>query len=118
MARVSERYRVDQKERPIEGGSICKVKTDNRSIRLALRGDTEDRKLIQVDERTRKALALTEGTWADFQFRRVTFIGEFLWAWSASDPTYRIAARLGFLSLSLGLIGLVLGIIGICGLWS
>jgi hypothetical protein len=120
MARVSERYRVDPNTRPIEEGSICKVKvkTDKRSIRLALRGDEQDRDLIQVDDKTRKRLVLTVGTYADFEFRRVTLIGEFLWAWSASDTAYRIAARLSLLSLLLGVIGLGLGIIGICGLRS
>lgn len=70
--------------------------------------------MIHIDERTRRALGLTAGKEAEFRFRQVSWPGQFLWAWRATDPAYRIAARLGLLSVLLGIVGFALGV---AGLW-
>jgi len=114
MARVPEMHRIDAKGKPISEGCICYVKAGGRRILLSLRGVAgASNAAIQIDEKTRNALVLTAGEEADFEFLRVSWLGQFLWAWRASEPAYRIPARLGLLSLVLGLIGLVLGAVSL-----
>lgn len=76
-------------------------------------GETQDR-AIWIDERTRNRLDLKVGEEADFEFQRVGLLGQFLWAWNASDPAYRVAARMALLSVILGAIGFVLGGLSLC----
>ena len=66
---------------------------------------------IHLDEKTRQALGLEEGREAEFTVRKVGWPGQFLWAWRAADPAYRIAARLGLLSVLLGLAGFAIAVI-------
>jgi hypothetical protein len=114
IARVSEPHRRDAEGAVIPEGSICKISAGGKSILLSLRGDQENNNpTICLDEITRAVLKVKPNDQADFTFRQVRWLGQFLWAWKASDPAYRIAARLGLLSLILGLIGLVLGGIGL-----
>lgn len=115
IARVPEKYRLGTDGQTIKEGDICKVTVGHRSILLSLRGDVNNPECqsIQVDERTRRALSVSIGDQADFQFQRVGWVGQYLWAWRASDPAYRIGARFGLLSLLLGFIGIVLGIVDI-----
>lgn len=114
MARVPEIYRIDIRGLLIPEGRICKVTTGGRSVLLSLRGNAFDSSpTIQIDERTRKALGLTNASSANFEFRRVCWLGQFLWAWDASDPAYRIAARFGVVSLILSFVGVLLGLLGL-----
>ena len=114
LARVPEIHRVDHKGRAIAEGRICKVTAGEKNVLLSLRGlQGYSSPTIQMDEKTRLALGLTSGSEAEFSFREVMWWGQFRWAWRATDPAYRIAARLGLLSLFLGLIGLALGTAGI-----
>jgi len=114
LARIPERHRTDHRGRAIEEGRICKVTAGDRSVLLSLRGQQDhSNPTIHIDEKTRKALGLTAGKEAEFQLRKVSWLGQFLWAWRATDPAYRIAARLGLLSVVLGGIGLALGIVSI-----
>jgi len=112
-ARVPEKHRLD-KNKPIPEGRICKVTTGKRSILLSLRGkEDHSNPAIHLDGKTRTALRVTVGEQATFHFRQVSWMGQFLWAWRATDPAYRIAARVGLLSVILGIVGLVLGAIGL-----
>lgn len=114
MARVPETFRIDGKGEAITEGRICRVKAGSRSILLSLRGaGSNSNPAIHIDEKARKALGLGNGKTVDFEFRQVGWLDQFLWAWDASDPAYRIAARLGLLSLVLGIIGFVLGIVSL-----
>lgn len=111
LARIPESHRTDHKGRAIEEGRICKVTAGGRSVLLSLRGQQDhSNPTIHVDEKTRKVLGLTVGREAEFRFREVSWLGQFLWAWRATDPAYKIAARLGLLSVVLGVIGLALGV--------
>jgi hypothetical protein len=115
MARVPEADRKEPGGEPIKEGGICCVKVANKAILLSLRGaGNNSTRTIQLDDRTRNALGLNEGDTLDFEFRQVGWLGQFLWAWRASDPAYRIAARFGLISLSLSAFGVVLGVVGIC----
>ena len=64
---------------------------------------------IRMDERLRNILGVSVGDDVVGDLDRVGPYGQFRWAWCASDPAYRVAARLGLLSVLLGLLGLVLG---------
>lgn len=68
---------------------------------------------IWLDERMRNRLGLKDGQEVEFSFRPVWLVGQTCWAWNASDPAYRVAARLAVLSLALGVIGLILGILSL-----
>jgi hypothetical protein len=115
IARIPDRYRIDIKGRQIPEGRICRVTVGNNSALLSLRGQNEHSSpVIHIDEKIRQDLGLIVGSeLLDFQFRPVGWIGQFRWAWRASDAAYRIAARLGLLSVILGIIGVVLGGVGI-----
>src|SRR5882724_2764795 len=93
LARVPENHRVDRRGRAISEGRICRVTTGGRSVLLSLRGQQEHSSaMIHVDEKTRHALGLKAGGEAEFHFRQVWWLGQFLWVWRATDPAYRIAA--------------------------
>jgi len=114
MARIPEEYRKDHNGRTIPEGRICKLKADSFSTLLSLRGKQGcTDAAIFIDEKTRNELNLVEGSQVEFNIRQVWWIGQFCWAWHASDPAYRIAARMGAVSVFLGILGLVLGTMGI-----
>jgi hypothetical protein len=64
---------------------------------------------IHMDERLRNLLSITKGAKVEIQFAPAGLWGEFLWAWNASDPAYRVAAKLALLSVALGVVGLLIG---------
>lgn len=112
IARIPEAHRLDYRTRRIPEARICKVVVGGKSVLLSLRGQQGHvNPSIHMDEMTRRALGLDVGSQADFEFRQVWWLGQFLWAWHATDPAYRIAARLGLLSVLLGLVGLFTGVI-------
>lgn len=112
IARIPENHRVDRRGHPIPEAKICKVTAGGRSVLLSLRGQQgHANPTIHLDEKTRRALGLTDGIEAEFRIRKVSLVGQVLWAWRATDPAYRIAARLGLLSVALGFAGILIAII-------
>lgn len=112
-ARINEKHRVD-KGRKIPEGRVCKVSIAGKSKLLSLRGNVRSSDpTICLDDISRDALRVILDQEIAVDFHPVWWFGQFLWAWRASDPAYRIAARVGLLSVSLGIVGLVLGIVGI-----
>ncbi len=111
FARIPEEHRKDEYGEPIKEGIVCRISVGSRSSFVLLRGlqGTRDA-IIGLDERKRDELDLKIGDTADFTIKKSSVWGEFRWAWNASDPAYRVGARLGVLSLVLGAIGLFLGI--------
>jgi len=106
-ARIPEGYRGNIRE-----GRICKISVGDHSALLEIRGITEQcGAIIRLDERTRVLLNVKDRARCTFSIREVWWIGQFLWAWNASDSASRIAARLGLLGVFLGLLGVMLGII-------
>jgi hypothetical protein len=115
IARVPERYRQNLRGCTIKEGSVCKVSVGSKHSFVLLRGLQDSQEaVIRLDERKRNELGLNPGDAADFSFSEVGLWGSLCWAWRASDPAYRVSARLGVLSLALGLIGLFLGIVSLC----
>jgi len=115
IARMPEAYRTDCKGRRISEGEVVKLTTRERSVFVLARGcGNSTEPIIRLDERVRNRLGVYTGQEAEFRIQQVRLPGQFRWAWSASDPAYRIVARLAVLSVVLGAVGLVLGL---CSLW-
>jgi hypothetical protein len=114
LVRVPEIYRLDSKGKHIPEGSICQitVATTGNSKLTSVRGCKDDGPIVRMDEKVRTDLCVVPEREYEFRLRRVWWFGQCRWAWQASDPAYRLAARLGVLSVLLGLIGLCLGIAG------
>src|SRR5262245_17274694 len=107
-ARIPESFRG-----PIREGRVCKICVGGKSALLEIRGTAKSENIIEIGELARSALGVEDGESHAFCIREVSWIGQFRWAWSASDSASRIAARLGVLGLFLGLIGIGLGIIAL-----
>jgi len=117
MVRIPEVHRRDIRGERVKESSICRITVDgSQSTLVSVRGlQGESRPWIRMDEKTRLDLGITEQKECDFQLEAVGWWGQFMWAWGASDPTPRIAARMGLLSLGLGALGFVTGITSSCG---
>ena len=114
VARIPWRHRLDKHGTSIQEGRICKVSVNGRSKLLSLRGMIKtNEEVVFIDGATRDVLGVKVSTNYDFKFKEVRLWGQFLWAWRASDPIYRIAAQLGLISVILGIAGLLLGLIGV-----
>jgi hypothetical protein len=114
LARIPWKLRMDKNGAKIPEGRICKVSVNGRSCLLSCRGRlNENEPLIFLDGTTRRTLGLKVDQLYDFELRPVRWPGQFLWAWRASDPLYRIAARAGLISVGFGVLGIVLGLAGL-----
>jgi hypothetical protein len=92
----------------IHKNHVYRLMVNNKSRLVALRGSYNNG--ISMDEVTREKLGIQANRSYHFDFYKTTWIGQFLWAWGATDPAYRIATRLGALSLVLGIVGTILGV--------
>jgi len=116
IVRVPEKHRLGPKGCVIVEGSVCEIATGGRSAYGILRGyDKSSDPIVRIDERMRNRLGIKVGEEVDVSFRVAGLWGQFRWAWNASDPAYRVAARLGLLSVVLGLLGLLLGLVSLAG---
>jgi hypothetical protein len=114
LARIPEKYRRDSSQLLIPEGRICKVTIAGRSRLLSLRGRLhENEALIFMDASARDDLKLEVGSEYEVALREAWWFGQFLWAWRASDPLYRVAARLGLISVALGFAGILLGALSV-----
>jgi hypothetical protein len=101
IARISEASR-----KGLVAGKIHRFRTKAGSAYLILRGNDAslEKSYIRLDEAARDRLGLSDNDIlknADFTVSEVGLRGEFVWAWQATDPSYRVAARLGVLSIVL-----------------
>lgn len=69
---------------------------------------------IRMDSAARSRLNLGSGKTYVFKVEEAGFIGELVWGWYATDPSYRAAARLGVLSFFLAIIALAPVVFTIC----
>jgi len=112
IARVPELFRRDRSGRMIPEATLCEVRSTRGSTFLFVRGYQDlDEPVILMDERTRNLLKVSLGELADLEFTKCDACGELKWAWNASEPAYRIAVRLGILSILLGMIGVGIAIV-------
>ena len=92
----------------LKTGRIHRFRTSAGAAYFILRGtkSKNDGKIL-MDEAARSKLNLEAKTEAEFEICEVGFWGELRWVWNATDPTYRIAGRLGALSFFLAIIALL-----------
>jgi len=103
IVRIAERSRSGLKT-----GRIHKFTVGDQSAYFILRScSPDDAGKIFMDETAREKLGLAGSVEREFRIERAGLLGELRWLWSATDPTYRIAAKLGVLSFCLGVVALV-----------
>ena len=114
MVRIPETYRLDVHDQKIPEGTICKLSMLGRGKLLAVRGRLGmDRQEVFMDDKTRADLKVECGQDYDFQIRRTSWVGHIFWSARASDPAYRIPAKIALVSLILGVVGIALGILSV-----
>lgn len=123
MARIPEKFRLDQFGKPIAEGQICEVTLNRQggdSAYVIVRGMSvsDDTPYIQLDEVTRGRLGVTEADLdakkgLPFLLDKTGTVGQVLFAWGASDPAYRVLARVAVLSAVLTIIAVVIAAVSI-----
>lgn len=123
MVRIPEDSRKDWTGKPVDEGEICSIALDRaggRSTLVIVRGvsSPEATGVIQIDEVTRRRIGLTKEDVENqealpFVIQRAGTLGQIRWAWTASNPSYRVPARVAVLSAALTVIGVILAAIAI-----
>ena len=91
---IPEAHRKDARGERLKEGTICKIAADGRSTRVYLKGVLgETRPIVKMDEKTRNDLGVVIGTEYEFELTKAGCWRQLLWAWDATDPVPRIAAR-------------------------
>lgn len=113
--RVPQEHRKDVNGKPIYEGQVCRVRHGKKTVYAIARGmpDTTLR-YVRMDEKLRDLLGIKLHDHVDLAFEPCSWFGQFMWAWSSSNPSYRISARIALVSLFLGLLSLVISIIPLC----
>jgi hypothetical protein len=115
IIRIPEPFRKDNRERTIPEGKLCKVRVMNKSVAAILRGyKNSTEAIIALDEIQRNRLGISVDEDVEIDINVIGIIGEFQWAYRASEPAYRIAGKMGLLSLTLGILGLLLSLFSMC----
>ncbi|MDE2029724.1 MAG: hypothetical protein KGI97_04070 [Alphaproteobacteria bacterium] len=92
----------------IKAGSVCRFSTPKGYAYLMLRNTHNgNRGKILMDRNSLNKLNIDNGEKYNFVIREAGFWGELCWIWTATDPVYRVAGRLGVLSLVLGILAVL-----------
>jgi len=119
VIRIPEKYRQGIDGKIIPEGSVCKITLPTgKKVFAIIRGMRDagvpvEKPIAKMDERLRNRLGLQVGDRVELRLKKVGTIGEFRWAWSASDPAYRAMARMALLSLTLAVLSVILAIKGV-----
>ncbi len=108
--------RLDLIHRPFAlcAGRVIGIRVGGVKASAVVRGPANVGKSgISLDSAMRTKLGVELNKSANFTFERATLWDEVARAWSATDATPRVAARLGAISVLLGGIGLLLGLISL-----
>lgn len=102
--------RISEADRgPLRLGKIHRFTHGKCSTYAVLRGLAPVRQgQILMDEAVRFRLEAKFGELQEFTISEASFWGQLVWGWSATDPTYSAATRLGVLSVGLGALSLLL----------
>jgi len=112
--RIPESHRRDANGLPIPEGRICTVTVAGKTRLVSIRGlDDETDAIVRVDEVTRKALGLSPGSTVEIRAHVKGLLGEWSWAWQASDPIIRASVQSNLVSVGLGTLGALLGIVSL-----
>jgi len=116
IVRIPEKCRVGPRDEVIPEGCVCKIvllKTGRSGYAIVRGTGHREEPIVKMDERLRNILGVEPGDQVELMIQKVGLLGEFYWAWRASDPAYRVAARMALLSIVLGMVGFLLGILSI-----
>ena len=107
----SDMARVHLDHRPFaKAGKIVVIKCGDKTAYVVARGSSGNVKgKISLDSATREKLGVKPNQKVELTIEETGFVGQFLWAWNATDAMPRVGARLGAISVLLGLLGLILG---------
>lgn len=108
--------RVHISHRPgVSAGRILTVECNGVFVPLVARGAHDNsRDEIWLDLETRGRLGgLKPNVAYNFKLHTATWSECMRWAWSATDPAYRIPAKISLISVALGVVGLFLGIVSL-----
>ncbi len=110
----SDIVRINKDQRGgFEKGRVCKISINGKSEYVILRG-TDEKDVITLDYDLRQRLALHPRDEKQFILTRGFWLSdEIKWAWNATDASYRVAARLGLVSLFLGLVSFAIAVVPI-----
>lgn len=111
IIRINEVHRIDKEGKTIKEGQVCLVRANGKKCRAVLRGYLEsDAPEIRMDDHTRTKLDLKLKTPYEFEFKPATLVGQWLWAWNATEMGYQVSSRLAILGFVMGVLGLLFGI--------
>ncbi len=115
IIRVNEAHRINKQGENIKEGQVCLVRVEGRKCLAVLRGCQHSKAPeIRMDEYTReKKLAVLCKHSYEFEFKPVGMIGEFRWAWNATEMGYQVSSRLAVLGFITGVLGLLFGIVAL-----
>jgi hypothetical protein len=113
VVRIPYEHRYTLNGIRVRRGAVCKLIVNRRSKLVTVHGCPLRGARIQIDSKLRTDLGLDQGCSYEFELRLISWTGYWRWAWTASDPAYRVPAQMSLISLVLGLIGLLLGLISI-----
>jgi hypothetical protein len=116
IVRIPEVHRYDTLGKRVPDGTICllRVRGTARERRIALRGCGKvTEAVVKMDEKTREDLGVTLNAEYDFEIEPQGWLGELRFVWTAHNPAYRVAGRLGVLSGVLGVLGVALGVLSL-----
>jgi hypothetical protein len=96
----------------VRAGRVVVLQANQKTERIIARGSGKIGKgEIALTSETRERLGISAGAKVKITFVKASFFDEFLWAWRATNPTDRVAARLGVVSVFLGFTGAILGLV-------
>jgi hypothetical protein len=116
QANPSEVYkdivRIHLDHRPLlREGHVIKLELEGKELLGILRGlPLTDKELIRMDALSRTLLNVVPNSVHEFTISSAGLVGQFLWAWRAADPAYRLAAQASLISVGLGALGAILGL--------
>ncbi len=108
IARVPYKHRIDNDQRRLERGKVCRLicHTTKKRAFVILRGTYSNK--ISIDGAIRKRLCVEADQEYEFELESTGILGWTRWAISSSDAQYSFAAKVSLLSLLLGLIALAI----------
>lgn len=117
VIRVNASHRVDKRKKVIKEGQVCLVRGNGHKCLAVLRGyQASEEPRIYMDDYTREEkLRVLKNEFYDFEFKRVGYVGQLLWAWDATEMGYQVSSRLAVLGFITGIAGLLLSISGLSG---
>jgi hypothetical protein len=116
IVRIPEQFRQASDGTTVPEGEVCKitVRGNRRIAFVILRGKEDSQEQdVWLDERTRNRLGVLPGDEICLEMETAGLWGQWKWAWSSSDPAYRVSARLALLSVVLGAVGVLLGLVSV-----